>query len=159
MDLLILGAGSHGHVVKETAEATGQYGRICFLDNHSNKAIGRLDDYRRFLHIYQAAFVAIGDNQLRHEWFDKLQSAGFELTTLVHPRAYVSSNAVIGAGTIVEPMACINAGCVIGSGCIISISTAIDHECKIGDFAHIDCGVILLPRSCVNSYIKIANKA
>ena len=51
-NLLIIGAGGHGKVVAEVAEACG-YENIAFLDDNSPEAIGKISDmifYReRFL--------------------------------------------------------------------------------------------------------------
>ena len=47
-NLLILGAGQYGRVVKETAEAMGCFGKISFLDDNSPLALGKLDEYSRF---------------------------------------------------------------------------------------------------------------
>lgn len=154
MNLLILGAGGHGRVVKETAEATGMYEHISFLDDHNPDAEGVLDDYKLFCGRYEAAFVAIGDNRLRSLWQEKLKLAGYSIPTLIHPRAYVSPSAIIGSGTIVEPLTCINIGVVIGEGCIISISAVVDHDSRIESFSHIDCGTVLLPRTHVESFRK-----
>ena len=44
-NLLILGAGGHGRVVKETAVAMGNFDRVDFLDDHSELAIGKCEDY------------------------------------------------------------------------------------------------------------------
>lgn len=155
MNLLILGAGGHGRVVKETAEAMGTFDTISFLDDRNSDAIGRLDEYQNLREQFNAAFVAIGDNRLRSLWQEKLRLAGFQIPTLIHPRAYVSPSATIGAGTIVEPLACINTGAVIDEGCIISVSAIIDHDCKIDAFSHIDCGVTLPPRTHVVLYRKL----
>lgn len=77
MNLLILGAGGHGRVVKETAEATRLYDRISFLDDHNLNAIGQFRDYEAFRDRFESAFVAIGDNKLRSEWLEKLKLAGY----------------------------------------------------------------------------------
>jgi len=47
-NLLILGARGHGHVVKETAEAMACFDKIEFLDDHSEKAIGRPNEIESF---------------------------------------------------------------------------------------------------------------
>lgn len=90
MNLLILGAGGHGRVVKETAEAMGVYDTISFLDDRNPNAIGQLDDYKAFRDRFDSAFVAIGDNKLRSQWLEKLRLAGYQVPVLIHPRAYVS---------------------------------------------------------------------
>lgn len=159
MNLLILGAGGHGRVVKETAEAMGCFDEIAFLDDHNSDAEGVLDDYELFHGRYEVAFVAIGDNQVRSLWQEKLRLAGYIIPSLIHPRAYVSPSAIIGSGTITEPLACINTGVVIGEGCIISVSAVVDHDSKVEAFSHIDCGVILPPRTHVDSYSKVSAKS
>lgn len=67
MNLLIIGAGGHGKVVKEAAEALGTYNRIDFLDDNSELAIGRVDEYEKYVHDYEYAFVAIGTAEVRYE--------------------------------------------------------------------------------------------
>ena len=47
-NLLILGAGGHGRVVKETALVTGSFSKVDFLDDHSDSAIGKCEDYIRY---------------------------------------------------------------------------------------------------------------
>lgn len=77
MGLLILGAGGHGRVVKETALSIGrnEFQNIAFLDDNNPDAIGKLNEYHSFVKEYQYAFVAIGDPTLREEWFQKLTEA------------------------------------------------------------------------------------
>jgi len=45
---------------------------------------------------------------------------------------------------------------VIGKGCIVSVSAVVDHDSMVSDFSHIDCGVILPPRTYVGSYRKVS---
>lgn len=62
--LLIIGAGGHGKVVKEVAEAVG-YDKIAFLDDNSAEAVGKIADAKQFVQEYQAAVVGIGNNKFR----------------------------------------------------------------------------------------------
>lgn len=93
MNLLIIGAGGHGRIDKEVAKAIGRYDKIEFLDNNSNIAIGKCDEYMSFRDNYTYAFVAFGRNELRSKWTEKLGEAGFETLTLIHSTAHVSPNA------------------------------------------------------------------
>ena len=139
-NLLIIGAGGHGKCVKETAELIGLFNKIDFLDDNSAEAIGPWADYEKFSASYSTAFIAIGNNELRATWFDKLTAAGFNLITLVHPTAYISQSAQIGPGTIVLPMAVLHANVTVKRGNIIGIGTLLDHNVKIDEFCHIDSG-------------------
>ena len=139
--LLILGAGGHGKVVKEIAEALG-YTKIAFLDDNSTEAVGRIADSKAFVEEYHEAFVGIGNNRFRGELLARLEKEGYDISVLVHPTAYISKSAVIGKGTVVEPMAIVNANSKIGIGCIISVGSIVDHDVVLEDCVHVNAGAI-----------------
>lgn len=152
--LLILGAGGHGRVVAETAEACG-YEKISFLDDHSENAIGKIGELQRFVKDYEFAFVGIGNNRLRGELQKCLEKAGYKVPTLIHPTAYISKTAEIGSGTIVEPKAIVNAGTVVGTGCIISVGAIVDHDVVLGTNVHVNAGAIVKAGAAVESCRKL----
>lgn len=152
--LLVIGAGGHGRVVKEIAEACG-YSHIAFLDDHSEIAIGKIDQMRQFYGQFQEAFVAIGNNKFREELLNRLENSGFYIPTLIHPTAYVSTTAKIGKGTLIAPMAVVNTGAVIGMGGIISAGAVVDHDVSLGDCVHINVGVAVMSGTEIASYTKV----
>lgn len=156
--LLIVGAGGHGRVVAEIAMACGyDANAIAFLDDNSPDAVGKIEDMPLYAPKYDGVFVAIGNNALRQKIIDQLkQVEGATLVTLVHPTAYVSPSATVGAGTVVEPKAVINTHSQIGQGCIISVGTVVDHDCVIGDFCHINAGVVCSAGSCVEALARLS---
>lgn len=146
--LLILGAGGHGRVVKETAEAMEFFDRIDFLDDAPNckLAIGLCQDYRNYISKYQYAFPAIGNNELRIKWLGVLAAAGYSIPVLIHPTAYVSPSVTVSSGAFIAAKVAINSGAVVGSGVIISIRALVEHDSVIGEGCHIDCGAIVKGR-------------
>ncbi len=134
MNLLIIGAGSHGKVVKEAAEALKIYNRIDFLDDNSDLAIGRVDEYKKFSNDYQCAFIAIGNAEVRCELVQKLSEL-YNIPSIIHPTAYVSSSAQLGSGCYVGAKAVINTNSAINDGCIISIGALVDHDCVVGEYS------------------------
>ena len=139
LNLLILGAGSHGQEVREIAESLHIFQKIDFLDDDTNKteAIGVWEDFKELRTSYNAAIVAVGDEHTRKLWFAKLADANYIIPTLVHPSAIVSNNASLGAGTVICARATISTGAQVGSGCIISVGVALDRDEKIDDWTHI----------------------
>jgi sugar O-acyltransferase (sialic acid O-acetyltransferase NeuD family) len=147
-DLLILGAGGHGKVVAEIALMTNKWSNVVFLDDNPEHnevdnipVVGKIKDCFLLKSKYQDAFVAIGNNQLRLKWINKLSNEGFRLPTIIHPFTSVSSYCRIGEGTVIMPGAVLNTGVVIGRACIINTSSSIDHDCVLEDGVHISPGV------------------
>lgn len=159
MDLLILGAGGHGKVVKEIATATKQYRRIAFLDDcfdgSNPEIIGKLADYEKFKSAYTDAFVAIGNPDIREQLQKMLRDAKYDIPVLVHPDAYISPSASIGVGTVVMPKSVVQANVKIGKGCIVSAGAIIDHDADVGDYCHINAGAVVAAGSKVPSEIKV----
>jgi sugar O-acyltransferase (sialic acid O-acetyltransferase NeuD family) len=149
--LLIVGAGGHGKVVAETAEAAGGFRQIAFVDDRVAElngsmrwpVIGTLSDTAGLLQSYCAAVVAIGDAELRLEILDRLAMEGFALPVLCHPAAWVSPSASLGAGTVVFAQAVIQADAELGQGVIVNTSASIDHDCVLGDGVHVCPGANL----------------
>lgn len=146
--LLILGAGGHGKVVADTALTMKKWNNIAFLDDRKElekvidiPIIGKLKDFESLKKDYQYAFVAIGNNELRLEWIERLLKAGFTIPTIIHPFSFVSKTSSIGEGTVIMAGAVINANSNIGRGCIINTSSSIDHDCILEDGVHISPGV------------------
>lgn len=152
--LLILGAGGHGKVVAEIAADCG-YTKIDFLDDNSPDALGKIGEYRTFVQKYSRVFVAIGNNRLRLELLKQLLKAGFTIPALVHPTAYVSRTASIGAGTVVEPKAIVNANTTVGTGCILSVGSIVDHDVVLGECVHINVGAIVKAGARVEAETKL----
>jgi len=148
--LLIIGAGGHGKVVADTALLLG-WTDVVFLDDRATELesplglpiIGTLADLRGLVSAYSNAIVAVGNAKLRLDLTDRCRSSGFEVVSIVHPMAFVSRFASIGAGCVVFAQSAVNADARIGVGCIINTGATVDHDCVIGDGVHVCPGAHL----------------
>jgi len=147
--LLVIGAGGHGKVVVDTAQETGQWNEICFLDDDVNKknalckiigAVNRLPD---FLAEFSEVIVAIGDNKKRKQLLAWASELGYAIATIIHPRAFVSKFASVEKGVVIFAQAAINADSKIGFGGIINTSSTIEHDCVLGACVHISPNAVL----------------
>ena len=150
-----MGAGGHGKVVKETAEAMGVFDTIDFLDDHSDSAIGKCKDYKRYRDRYSHAIVAFGDNELRMDWIKELIDAGFQIPVLIHPTASISPSAMIERGSIICAGAVVSTNAWIRKGCIVSIGALVDHDSLIREGSHLNAGAIVTAGSCVSKLTKL----
>lgn len=154
-NLLILGAGQYGQVVRETAQAMGCFEKIGFLDDNNPTAAGKLADYQCFAREYSCAFVAMGNPVLRMQWLDKLEQAGYELPVLVHPKAYVSPTAKLGKSTIVEPMAVVNTEAVVEFGGLLCAGCVVNHNARVMPVCQIDCNAVVASNAVVPEGTKV----
>lgn len=149
--LLIFGAGGHGRVVADAATACGSWSEVAFMDSnypttsHSGEwpVIGSDEQMEHFLEEYPCAVVAVGDNRSRMRLHNKVEHAGFKLSTVIHPAATVGREVVIGAGSVVFAGAVINHGARIGCSCIINTSASVDHDGILEDGVHLSPGAHL----------------
>lgn len=148
--LAVIGASGHGNVVADAARSSGLWQKIVFYDdawpakiaNGDSEIVGNtktllaLDQKPDFV-------IAIGNNNVRLAKQQQLVNAGFTPVTVIHPRAVVSLNAVVGLGSVIMAGAVINAYAVIGAACIINTNAVVEHDCILGDAVHISPGACL----------------
>lgn len=157
LNLIILGAGSHGKNVYELAKQIGIFEDIRFLDDDISIQDGELivGSCKKAADLrvkYPCAFVAIGDGKKRKKWTEQLDKWGYMFPKLISPAAHISSSAVIGEGTCVMAEATINAA-IIGRGCIVSSMSLVDVDANIADYVHVGSGVIVEKQAKVSECI------
>lgn len=148
---IIIGAGGHGKAVAEAAILSGLAENIVFIDDafpdqHSAGAWPIISATHQLADIdFQSALVivAIGNQSVRARLVQQLTGLGAKLTTVIHPRAWVSNAAVVGSGTAIMAGAIVGTGAVVGQAAIINANATVDHDCHLGDYAHLGVGVQL----------------
>jgi len=142
--ICVIGAGGHSKVVISTLRESGYVVENVFDDDVAKfnttilgvpivVPVSKIKNYSG-----RRAVVAIGSNEIRSRTVEKFQNV--EWITVVHPRAFVDSSAVIGRGTVVFAGVVIQAGTRIGGHCIINTGATIDHDCIVGSYTHIAPG-------------------
>lgn len=142
--LILLGGGGHAKVTLDAAIASGF--RVLGVYDDDPEAplgaslphLGPIDDGLTHLESNPDAtgILAIGDLRARE---DVIESADPAITwaTLIHPGAWVSPSAVIGAGSLVGAGAIVQAGATIGAHAIINTGAIVEHDCTLGENVHI----------------------
>jgi sugar O-acyltransferase (sialic acid O-acetyltransferase NeuD family) len=72
-----------------------------------------------------------------------LKAQGFTILTVIHPRAFVASDAVLGEGSQILAMSAVCAGARLGASVIVNTRASVDHGCRIGDGVHVGPGATL----------------
>jgi sugar O-acyltransferase (sialic acid O-acetyltransferase NeuD family) len=143
--LLIVGAGGHGRSVAEAAMLSGQYVLAGFVDDGmavgspigQTSVLGSTADLKAYAALCDKVVVAIGNNALRESLVTRLVGLGFELTTVIHPKAIVSPSAVIGEGCAIMAGAIVGTEAQLGLGVIANCGSVVDHHAQVHDFGHL----------------------
>jgi len=153
-DILLIGGGGHCRSVIDVIELGNKYKIAGIIDKPETlghkvlgyEVLGTDADLPQLSKKYKYAFITVGQirtSELRQRLFLLAKQAGFELPSIVSPRAYVSKYATIDEGTIVMHDAMINAGVKIGKNCIVNSKALIEHDSCVEANCHISTGAII----------------
>jgi sugar O-acyltransferase (sialic acid O-acetyltransferase NeuD family) len=147
----ILGAGGHARVLVDAIQAERRYKVVGALDDdeakHGTTIAGvpvRAAISREAINLFQArlAIIAIGDNQVRAAVNGRLHGL-LAWIKVIHPRAHIASDVMIGDGTVLLAGAVVQTGAQIGRHVIINTCSSVDHGSRIGDYSHVAPGAHL----------------
>ena len=148
--LAILGASGHGKVVADSAIAAGWREVVFFDDRWPNltnlgpwKVAGNTLSLLKCFSDFEGVIVAIGNCETRVEKHWMLRTAGARMVSIIHPRAWVSPHARLGAGCVVMAGAVVNIDASIGDAGIINTGATVDHDCVLEEAVHVSPGAHL----------------
>jgi len=75
-----------------------------------------------------------------HELF---RAAGLTVPTLVHPQAWIATNASVGEGSQILARTAVAAFVSIGPACLVNTSASVDHDCVLEEGVHVGPGAVL----------------
>lgn len=151
MPLVILGAGGHGRVVAETAQAAG-LAVLGFLDEDPARrterplglpVLGQTDLLDGPTLTGDAIALGVGRNTMRLKLWRRFQGSRWKLPVIAHPRAWCSPTATVGVGSVVMANATVQTSCRVGAAVIINTNASVDHDCVLGDGVHLSPGAHL----------------
>ena len=165
--VIIIGTGGHARVVKIILKTLKKYHIVGFLDRDEGKIgeyideipiIGTFEDIKKFcINSCDCFLLALGDNNEREIWYNKVIKLMGKIPTIKHPSTFIEDDAILGNGVQVCIGSIICTKTVIGDNVIINSGVIVDHECIIGNNCHIAPGVNIAGRVKIgnNSFIGI----
>lgn len=156
-NILIYGSRQFAHYVRELALECGHI-FIGFIDDFykSEDVLGTFDEIKEMYRPEEYKIViAIGYNNLESRWdiYNKVASNGYEIVSLIHPKAYVHTTSEIGNGTIISVGAIIDYNTQIGNATFIWPGVIVNHDSKIGSNCFLSpqvnvCGFVNVGNNC-----------
>lgn len=155
LKVVIVGAGGHGTVVADVLCSMRDAGQpvtpLGFVDDGMSARVSRVLSLPVFAGglaaltqlDFDAAIVAIGDNETRRRITDRLRRNGVRLTVARHPDSTVARETVIEPGAMICAGAVIGPSSRVGAGTIVNTQASVDHHNQIGSFVHIAPGAHL----------------
>lgn len=99
--------------------------------------------------------IAVGYSNIFARWsiWEKIRGKGYHAPSLIHPRAYVAENALVGPGAMVMAGAIVDVRVKIGDLAVVWPGACISHDCVVGRNSFISpnatlCGYVNLGDHC-----------
>jgi sugar O-acyltransferase (sialic acid O-acetyltransferase NeuD family) len=153
--IVLVGAGGLGREVLN-------YVHEAIRRSHHVRVKGFLDDNLGALKPYRCEFpilgpildypiepqdrfvITIGDPAKRKDLIRKMEARGARFISIIHPTAYVASNATVGIGCIVGPFCAIGSNARVGDYVLLTWYSSLAHDSVSHSFA------VLSPYSTAN---------
>jgi UDP-perosamine 4-acetyltransferase len=159
--LLLVGAGGHSRAIAEAANQSGHQ-IVAVSDPRPDvylMGVSRFsDDAAELPGEIEGIVIGVGGvspRQLERRFalYESYRARGLAAPAIVHPTAWISESAVIGAGVVVLARAVVQPGAVLDEACIANTGCIVEHDTFIGAGAHI------APAACVLGTVNVGRAA
>ena len=142
-NIIVFGAGEFGTLIQNVMSYNRDFQIAAFGDDNMDKSKittgnvplfnqGDLFQFAKENEI-QTAIVAIGNNRVRGVKYNLFKDAGFEMLSIVHPKALIDTKVVFGDNVIIEMGTAIHTHSKIGNNVFLGGDALIGHHNIIGD--------------------------
>ena len=142
-NIIVFGAGEFGTLIQNVMSYNQAFQIAAFGDDNMDKSKittgdvplfnqGDLFQFAKENEI-QTAIVAIGNNRVRGIKYNLFKNAGFEMLSIVHPKALIDTEVVYGDNVIIEMGTAIHTHSKIGNNVFLGGDALIGHHNIIGN--------------------------
>lgn len=153
--IVLVGGGGHARILVDLIVSAGVYEITGIIDTdlqkgamaHGYEVLGNdsvLEEV--FRNGTVNACIAVGsvrDNKVRKRLYGNIINAGYRCPPLVHPKAILGGDVLMGNGVQVMAGVILQTGVKIGNNTIINTGSIVDHDCVIGDHVHVGPGAVM----------------
>jgi UDP-perosamine 4-acetyltransferase len=149
---IILGGGGHARVLASTIRRLGRQ-ILGYTDPSSNASLAddiehlggdeALQEYASDEVVLAVGLGSTRDMTLRARLFDGMHTEEFDFPPVIHPQAFVASEAMLGEGAQVMAGAVVQPGTRVGENAIVNTNASVDHDCDIRRHVHVAPGATI----------------
>jgi sugar O-acyltransferase (sialic acid O-acetyltransferase NeuD family) len=146
--LILVGAGGYAKSVMDSIDYYN-YQVAGFIDEFSKstehlgypilaRSLDELENKNKYVY-----FVAIGNNERRKIWYERLKSRKLRMINVVDRSAIVSPKAKLGTACFIGKFAVINSKAVVGNNCVINTRALVEHGCKVANHVNLSTNTVI----------------
>jgi len=164
-NIIVFGAGEFGTLIQNVMSYNQDFQIAAFGDDNLDKTKITTGDVPLFNQgdLFQfskeneikTAIMAIGDNRVRGVKYNLFKDAGFEMLSIVHPKALIDTEVVYGDNVIIEMGTAIHTHSTIGNNVFLGGDAMIGHHNIIGNHVLVGGNVSFGGAVIVEDYVSI----
>ena len=164
-NIIVFGAGEFGTLIQNVMSYNQNFQIAAFGDDNLGKTKITTGDVPLFNQgdLFQfakeneikTAIMAIGDNRVRGVKYNLFKDAGFEMLSIVHPKALIDTEVVYGDNVIIEMGTAIHTHSTIGNNVFLGGDAMIGHHNIIGNHVLVGGNVSFGGAVIVEDYVSI----
>jgi sugar O-acyltransferase (sialic acid O-acetyltransferase NeuD family) len=160
-DLYIFGGKSTALEIYETSISLQIYSKVYFvvsdLENlDENNIIKESDLFKTINNNAKSYFiVSMSDLIIKKKCIELAKKLKLELTSIVHPAAFLSSTSFIGKGVYVAANSIVSNNAIIEDNCLINYSVIIGHDSRVKKNCTINPGVVIGGNSIIGENVLV----
>ena len=142
-NIIVFGSGEFGTLIQNVMSYNQDFQIAAFGDDNMDKSKittidvplfnqGDLFQFAKENDIH-TAIMAIGNNRVRAEKYNLFKEVGFEMLSIVHPKALIDTKVVFGDNVIIEMGTAIHTHSKIGNNVFLGGDALIGHHNIIGN--------------------------
>lgn len=157
MKAIVFGCGGHARSIINTFCINNIYQEIILVDKNAEKnekILGFSVKKNYELDRDDVYIIAIGDNTIRKEMYNKLQNNHIgNCISVVSNSSHIGLDVSIGKGTFIAPYVYIGPQTSVGINTIINTGCVVEHESVIGSHTHIAPHVTICGRTNIGNNV------
>jgi UDP-perosamine 4-acetyltransferase len=160
-DILIYGSGGHALTVFSAVKLRGDHQVSAFVIDEVSEATPKSlygvpviaqQDLSGKPSLPRDFIVAIGDNVVREQKTELMESQGYRCVSIVHPFSCIGVGTTLGRGVFISTGAVLDPEVELGDGVIVNVKAGVGHNTKVGAYTH------FCPRASIGGNSTIGNR-